>query len=124
MRSPGAACTTVERESYQLARPDGCETKNMRNILQQGFSAHSNCVIGCWRSSAQWKLVGSLQSRGGIHLLTALLLSSVAAIADVSVAELELRNPPQSDSDGLVVTWMGITTLIIADGGTNLITEA
>ena len=46
-----------------------------------------------------------------------------AAYPQSKVAELEIHNPPGEDSDGISVTWMGITNLIISDGETTLITD-
>jgi L-ascorbate metabolism protein UlaG (beta-lactamase superfamily) len=41
----------------------------------------------------------------------------------MKVADLEIHNPPGQDPNGITVTWMGVSNLIISDGETTLIAD-
>jgi L-ascorbate metabolism protein UlaG (beta-lactamase superfamily) len=63
----------------------------------------------------------SLENRTAIIVVGTLMCSG--AFSQVTVQDLEVHNPPGPDADGIAVTWMGITNLIISDGETTLITD-
>jgi L-ascorbate metabolism protein UlaG (beta-lactamase superfamily) len=56
-----------------------------------------------------------------IFLLGSFLWS--VSIAQVTVEDLTVKNMPGDSADGIFVTWMGISNLIISDGETTLITD-